>query len=128
MGGFSGDSKGNNRQRKLKKGRGKQDTSSKGLNISLNFPNHEQRNSNSQITETPRPKVDSSCISIQNYKGQILTQGGGEKDGWVGDVIHTVFLGKAQTLLIQDCNRVQLYLQVTQTNLNSVNKFEIHLL
>ena len=54
--------------------------------------------------------------------------GGGRKDGWVGDVIHIVFLGKAQTLLIQDCNRVQLYLQVTQTYLNSVNKFEIHLL
>lgn len=46
----------------------------------------------------------------------------------VGDVIHIVFLGKAQTLLIRDCNRVPLYLQVTQTNLNSVNKFEIHLL
>lgn len=28
-------------------------------------------------SQTPRPKVDSSCISIQNYKGQILTQGGG---------------------------------------------------
>ena len=52
----------------------------------------------------------------------------GGEDGWVGDVIHIVFLSKAQTLLIQDCNRVQLYLQVTQTNLNSVNKFEIHLL
>ena len=78
--------KGNNRQRKLGKGRGKQDTLSKGLNIPLNFLNHKQRNSNSQITETPRPKVDSSCISIQNYKGQILTQGGGEGGGerWMG--------------------------------------------